>query len=299
MVRASRTPGKTKSLQTIYWSKDVRLVDCPGLVFPSYVGMEKQVMAGVIPIQNVSLPESLSLPQPLCHPEMTKLMPKCPGQKVEAVIHELGERMPLERILDLKMPEELVDERQGVVWSTDTLLATFALDRGMIPTFHSTVGNIYSLLTQSTYFSGFLTAKAARPDVYRSGSMLIRAFHASQIAWAFRPTIEEVPDIHQEGIWLPDFQAGKAGDIGSTASNLTGQEMTDAGETTGFEEVTSEEESEVTEDETDNEEGSEENGEKVSNLDTVPSATSAHGRSAFALLALDDDGDGEEGSPSS
>lgn len=54
VVRASRTPGKTKSLQTIYWSKEVRLVDCPGLVFPSFVGMEKQVMAGVIPIQNVS-----------------------------------------------------------------------------------------------------------------------------------------------------------------------------------------------------------------------------------------------------
>lgn len=51
-------------------------------------------------------------------------------EKVEAVIHELGQRMPLEKILDLKMPEELYDERQGEVWSTDTLLATFALDRG-------------------------------------------------------------------------------------------------------------------------------------------------------------------------
>lgn len=54
VVRASRTPGKTKHLQTIFWSYEVRLVDCPGLVFPSQCGMELQVMSGVIPIQNVS-----------------------------------------------------------------------------------------------------------------------------------------------------------------------------------------------------------------------------------------------------
>lgn len=38
--------------------------------------------------------------------------------------------MPLEKILDLKMPEELIDDKRGAIWSTDTLLATFALDRG-------------------------------------------------------------------------------------------------------------------------------------------------------------------------
>ena len=61
-VRASKTPGKvsrvveqscffadfylllqTKHFQTLYWTADVRLVDCPGLVMPNYVPMEMQV----------------------------------------------------------------------------------------------------------------------------------------------------------------------------------------------------------------------------------------------------------------
>lgn len=56
VVRASRTPGKTKHLQTIFWTPEVRLVDCPGLVFPSFVGMEKQVLSGIIPILYVRPP---------------------------------------------------------------------------------------------------------------------------------------------------------------------------------------------------------------------------------------------------
>jgi hypothetical protein len=113
---------------------------------------------------------------------------------VESVVYELGERMPLERILDLKMPEEVMDDRLGEVWSTDSLLATLALDRG------------------------FLTAKAARPDVYRAGSMLLRAFHSSQVAWAFRPLPEEVPGALQKGLWLEGFQHSKGQDIGIIAA---------------------------------------------------------------------------------
>lgn len=54
VVRASRTPGKTKTLQTIFWNRTIRLVDCPGLVCPSFAGMERQVLSGILPIQNVS-----------------------------------------------------------------------------------------------------------------------------------------------------------------------------------------------------------------------------------------------------
>ncbi|KAI0785451.1 P-loop containing nucleoside triphosphate hydrolase protein [Irpex lacteus] len=42
-VRASRTPGKTKHFQTLFWTPEVRLVDCPGLVMPNLVPMETQV----------------------------------------------------------------------------------------------------------------------------------------------------------------------------------------------------------------------------------------------------------------
>jgi ribosome biogenesis GTPase A len=34
-VSVSKTPGHTKHLQTIFLTKNVRLCDCPGLVFPS------------------------------------------------------------------------------------------------------------------------------------------------------------------------------------------------------------------------------------------------------------------------
>lgn len=47
-VRASKTPGKTKHFQTILWGerRDIKIVDCPGLVCPSLVPMELQAMAG-------------------------------------------------------------------------------------------------------------------------------------------------------------------------------------------------------------------------------------------------------------
>ncbi|OSX67289.1 hypothetical protein POSPLADRAFT_1176061 [Postia placenta MAD-698-R-SB12] len=36
-VKASKTPGKTKHFQTLFWTPEVRLVDCPGLVMPNFV----------------------------------------------------------------------------------------------------------------------------------------------------------------------------------------------------------------------------------------------------------------------
>ncbi|CAK9781736.1 P-loop containing nucleoside triphosphate hydrolase protein [Cutaneotrichosporon oleaginosum] len=63
-VRASRTPGKTKHWQTMLWGerREVRIVDCPGLVCPSLVPMELQAMSGAkyLPLErifNVPAPE--------------------------------------------------------------------------------------------------------------------------------------------------------------------------------------------------------------------------------------------------
>lgn len=80
-------------------------------------------MAGVIPIQNVSAKSLDVCKEPSHNTDKTI-------KQVEAVIYELGERMPMERILDLKVPDELLDDRKGEIWSTDTLLGTLALDRG-------------------------------------------------------------------------------------------------------------------------------------------------------------------------
>ena len=45
VVSVSRTPGHTKHLQTIFLTPTVKLCDCPGLVFPSYVDKSLQVGA--------------------------------------------------------------------------------------------------------------------------------------------------------------------------------------------------------------------------------------------------------------
>jgi len=46
VVSTSRTPGHTKHFQTIFLTANVRLCDCPGLVFPSIVGKQLQVRFG-------------------------------------------------------------------------------------------------------------------------------------------------------------------------------------------------------------------------------------------------------------
>ena len=52
-VSVSKTPGHTKHFQTIYLTKNVRLCDCPGLVFPSKVPKPLQVIMGSFPIAQV------------------------------------------------------------------------------------------------------------------------------------------------------------------------------------------------------------------------------------------------------
>lgn len=44
VVSVSRTPGHTKHFQTIFLTPNVRLCDCPGLVFPSKVPRALQVI---------------------------------------------------------------------------------------------------------------------------------------------------------------------------------------------------------------------------------------------------------------
>lgn len=43
VVSVSKTPGHTKHFQTIFLTRNVRLCDCPGLVFPSNVPKAIQV----------------------------------------------------------------------------------------------------------------------------------------------------------------------------------------------------------------------------------------------------------------
>jgi large subunit GTPase 1 len=53
-VGVASQPGKTKHYQTLYLTKDIVLVDCPGLVFPNVAAtIAEMVLNGVIPIDNL------------------------------------------------------------------------------------------------------------------------------------------------------------------------------------------------------------------------------------------------------
>ncbi|XP_047543016.1 guanine nucleotide-binding protein-like 1 [Vanessa atalanta] len=79
VVSVSKTPGHTKHFQTIFLTPQVRLCDCPGLVFPSKVPRSIQILMGSYPIAQLREPyttirylaERLDLPSLLRmdHPE--------------------------------------------------------------------------------------------------------------------------------------------------------------------------------------------------------------------------------------
>lgn len=53
VVSCSRTPGHTKHFQTYFLTQHIRLCDCPGLVFPSRVEKQLQILSGMYPISQV------------------------------------------------------------------------------------------------------------------------------------------------------------------------------------------------------------------------------------------------------
>ncbi|KAI0347817.1 P-loop containing nucleoside triphosphate hydrolase protein [Trametopsis cervina] len=136
-LRASRTPGKTKHFQTLFWTPDVRLVDCPGLVMPNFVPMETQVLAGILPISRVSA-------VPLC-------------------IHHAASLLPVEIILGLTHPTlsqpQAADKR---TWRTPRAEA----DKGK----KAETWTALDILTAFALKKGWVTAKAGRPDMNRAGN---------------------------------------------------------------------------------------------------------------------------------
>ncbi|XP_066470746.1 guanine nucleotide-binding protein-like 1 isoform X1 [Tiliqua scincoides] len=56
VVSVSRTPGHTKYFQTYFLTPTVKLCDCPGLIFPSLVHRQQQILAGIYPISQIQEP---------------------------------------------------------------------------------------------------------------------------------------------------------------------------------------------------------------------------------------------------
>jgi ribosome biogenesis GTPase A len=100
VVSVSRTPGHTKHFQTIFLTNNVRLCDCPGLVFPSQTSRFLQVLLGSFPIAQLREPY--------------------------AAIRYLAERIDLPNLLVLRHPEG--DDE----WSPIDICDAFALKRGFL-----------------------------------------------------------------------------------------------------------------------------------------------------------------------
>ena len=156
------------------------------------------------------------------------------------------------------------------------------------------------LIPRPTDITGFLTAKAARPDVYRSGSMLIRAFQSSQIPWSFRPSPNQIADIEQDGIWITQDgqQQGRLDlteEVEQEEMPADGAESPDQDGTDGtaddrhrqFEREDGSDGSESGSDADNGSSGSENEREVGDSGLERGQATSAPMRSAFQLLAVD------------
>ncbi|KAH9044559.1 P-loop containing nucleoside triphosphate hydrolase protein [Lactarius pseudohatsudake] len=174
-VRASKTPGKTKHFQTLFWSSDIRLVDCPGLVLPDLVPMEMQVLSGVLPIARMP---AISL----CMSFAAKLLPL---EDIFGLVHPSVASPP---------PEDKRTWREGVrrPQSSQTQHKTWtAMD----------------LMTAYANKRGWVTAKAGRPDVNRAGNAILRFLAEGKIKWAFWPPgydESHIPDTNAGyGIWVP------------------------------------------------------------------------------------------------
>ncbi|KAG6841763.1 hypothetical protein C0991_007092 [Blastosporella zonata] len=175
-VRASKTPGKTKHFQTLFWTPDVRLVDCPGLVMPNFVSMEMQVLCGILPISRVSA--------------------------VPSSIHFASERIPIERVYGLAHPSlslpPVIDKR---TWR-DGIRSESVESKPVVWT-------AMDILTSYANMVKWVTAKAGRPDIHRAGNAMLRAMAEGRVGWAFWPpgtetrTISASMEEQGNGIWIP------------------------------------------------------------------------------------------------
>ncbi len=98
-MSVSKTPGHTKHFQTIFVTKSVKLCDCPGLVFPSLVPRQLQILMGSFPIAQLREPIS--------------------------AVKFLAERADLVDIMKLSHPD-------GPEWSAYDVCESWAVKRGYI-----------------------------------------------------------------------------------------------------------------------------------------------------------------------
>ncbi|KZV83143.1 P-loop containing nucleoside triphosphate hydrolase protein [Exidia glandulosa HHB12029] len=208
-VKASRTPGKTKHFQTLFWTPEIRLCDCPGLVMPNYTHLELQVLCGILPIARIPS------------------LPSC--------VHYTAQRLPLEKILNLSHPSGATPASEDKrTWRPEQLAR------------RATQGSTerewtaMDIMTAFAERNGWMTAKAGRPDVMRAGNALMRALAEGRIKWAFRPPGDDTET--ETGIWIAEPQA-KDEEVWDDGES-DGEEGDDASETDSTEKSTPDSEEE-------------------------------------------------------
>ncbi|KAF7311075.1 G domain-containing protein [Mycena chlorophos] len=186
-VRASKTPGKTKHFQTLFFTPDVRVVDCPGLVMPNFVPLEMQVLAGILPISRRRCFHAFLL-HILIYVVVVAAVPFC--------TYHAAQLLPLERILRIAKPEpvEVVDKR---TWREG--------ERPPAEDLRERPWSAMDVLIGYAEAKGWMTAKGGRPDVHRAGNAILRALAEGRITWAFwPPDAAETAHASTEGagIWI-------------------------------------------------------------------------------------------------
>ncbi|GAB6020129.1 Guanine nucleotide-binding-like protein 1 [Chamberlinius hualienensis] len=104
VVSVSRTPGHTKHFQTIFITDNVRLCDCPGLVFPSKVDKPLQVLAGSYPIAQLQEPYTS--------------------------VRLLAQHIPIQKLLKLRHPEAEGNVVMDFEWSALDICEAYAELKG-------------------------------------------------------------------------------------------------------------------------------------------------------------------------
>ncbi|KAK0538690.1 hypothetical protein OC842_001213 [Tilletia horrida] len=179
LVRASKTPGKTKAFQTHFVGQHqglarptssssdsqppkarIRLCDSPGLVFPSLIGMEMQVLGAILPISQV--------------------------QAISSCVRFAAAHMPLEEALRLPLdapPPDPGHTAKKMESGTSAGAANAQSREGETAVEWTAV----RILEHVAAKYNFRTAKANRWDTNRAGNWVMRALAEGRIAWAFRP----------------------------------------------------------------------------------------------------------------
>lgn len=180
VVSVSRTPGHTKHFQTIFLTPNVRLCDCPGLVFPSYYPKQLQVLMGCYPISQ--LREPYSSIQYLA--ERVNMVEKLNLKPVDEIRHfkpALNDRNYTSAKVIRKEAKANENNVEGEEDKKPNVPLIECKQQPDIKTTGHKDGKLtsdswsaYTICESWAVVRGFLTAKAGRPDVYRAANHLLR-----------------------------------------------------------------------------------------------------------------------------